>query len=133
MSGRWIAATACLLVAGCGSDERLEARTAERLHGDVEEIRTAAADGDRGAALDGFQRLEQRVGRAERDGRLPEGDAEALREAIAAARTQAERELPEPPPPDRFFRKPLRFFQKTLESFFRLVYLFNERSLIHSF
>ncbi len=98
MRRRWIALLACLAVAGCGSEERLAAGTAERLHDAVTTARAAAADGDRDAALRALDRLDRRVTEAAGDGELAEADADALRRGVRRARASVRREV-EPPAP----------------------------------
>jgi hypothetical protein len=99
MRRRWIVVLACLATAGCGSGERLAAGTAERLHDAVATARSAAADGDRDAALRALDRLERRVAAAERDGELTGADADALRRGAAQARARVRREIEPAPTP----------------------------------
>jgi hypothetical protein len=99
MPGRWIAVLACVAVAGCGSEPRLAAGTADRLHGAVEEARTTAADGDRDGALQALDRLERRIDAAETDGELSNAEAAELRRGAGRARRQVRREIQPPAPP----------------------------------
>jgi hypothetical protein len=98
MRRRWIALLACLAVAGCGSEERLAAGTAERLHDAVATARSAAANGDRDAALRALDRLDRRVREAERAGELAQTDADALRRGVRQARARVRREVEAPAP-----------------------------------
>jgi hypothetical protein len=99
MSGRWIAAFACLAVAGCGSEQQLETGTAEALREDVAEVRAAAEEGDRAGALSGLDALHARIAQAESDGELDDRQAVELRRAVRRAKRRVDQELaPEPPP-----------------------------------
>ena len=99
MSGRWIVACACLAVAGCGSEPRLEPGTAGALSEDVAAVRAAAREGDRDGALGGLDSLHAAIEQAEADGELDERDAVELRRGVRRAKRRVDQELAAAPPP----------------------------------
>ena len=86
--------------AGCGEEPRLGASAAEELRRGVDEVRVAAAAGDREGALASLEALRARVDRAAGGGRLGGEDAAVLRRGITRARRRVEQEVaaPEPTP-----------------------------------
>jgi len=80
-------------LAGCGSEPRLSAGTADALHEDVAAARTAAQDHDPDAAVAALTDLEKQIDAAERDGELSGDAAAALRRGAARARRRAGREI----------------------------------------
>ena len=100
MPGRaWIVLLVAVALGGCGGEEpTLSARSAEQLHEQVAEVRDAAAEGDRAAALKALDGLAGQVRDLEGDESLAASDATALRRGIARARRRVRAELAEPEP-----------------------------------
>jgi hypothetical protein len=93
----WIVLLAAVALGGCGGEEpTLSASSAEQLHAQVAEVRDAAAEGDRAAALKGLDGLAARVRDLEAEESLAASDATALRRGIARARRQVRAEIAEP-------------------------------------
>ena len=98
MLGRtWIALLVAAALGGCGGEEpALSERSAEALHAQVAEVRDAAAEGDRGAALKALDGLADRVRDLKDDEALAAADAAALERGIARARRRVRTEIVEP-------------------------------------
>jgi hypothetical protein len=95
---RWLVVLAAVVLAGCGSEPRLSANTANAMHADVKAARTAAGSGDRDAAVAALESLGKRVAKAESDGELSSEAAAALRRGAARARRRAASALAAPQP-----------------------------------
>ena len=98
MPGRtWIALLAAVALAGCGGEEPpLSKRSAEALHAQVAQVREAAAEGDRAAALKALDGLADRVRELQDEVALAAADAAALERGIARARRRVRTEIAEP-------------------------------------
>jgi hypothetical protein len=92
-----IVVAAVALVGGCGGEEpALSKRSADELHAQVAAARSAAADGDRAAALEALDGLSGQVRDLEAGGSLAEADAAALRRGIGRARRKVREEVAAP-------------------------------------
>ena len=98
MPGRtWIALLVAVALAGCGGEEpALSERSAEALHAQVANVREAAAEGDRAAALKALDVLADRVRDLQDEEALAAADAAALERGIARARRRVRTEIAEP-------------------------------------
>ncbi len=95
-----IVALAAVALGGCGGEEpTLSKSSADELHAQVGAVRSAAADGDREAALEALDGLSGQVRDLEAGGSLAEADAAALRRGIGRARRRARAELSPAPTP----------------------------------
>jgi septal ring-binding cell division protein DamX len=96
-TGVVIVVAAVALVGGCGGEEpTLGKSSADELHAQVAAVRSAAADGDRAAALEALDGLSGQVRDLEAGGSLAEADAAALRRGIGRARRKVREEVAAP-------------------------------------
>jgi hypothetical protein len=92
-----IVALTAVALGGCGGEEpTLSKSSADELHAQVGAVRSAAADGDREAALEALDGLSGQVRDLEAGGSLAEADAAALRRGIGRARRRVREELAVP-------------------------------------
>ena len=92
-----IVVAAVALLGGCGGEEpALSKSSADELHAQVAAVRSAAADGDRAAALEALDGLAGQVRDLEAGGSLAAADADALRRGIGRARRKVREELAAP-------------------------------------
>jgi cell division septation protein DedD len=92
-----IVALAAVALGGCGGEEpTLSKSSADELHAQVGAVRSAAADGDRAAALEALDGLSGQIRDLEAGGSLAEADAAALRRGIGRARRRVREELAAP-------------------------------------
>jgi hypothetical protein len=92
-----IVALAAVALGGCGGEEpTLSKSSADELHAQVGAVRSAAADGDRDAALEALDGLSGQVRDLEAGGSLAEADVAALRRGIGRARRRVREELATP-------------------------------------
>lgn len=90
--------TVALVSGACGEEPRLETSAARAMHRDVDEVRAAAAAGDRDGALRALDGLARRVQRQRDGGRLSETDVAGLLDRVEAAKRRVRQEMAEPQP-----------------------------------